>query len=236
MLFDRPCHSLGMYGGILCSFAKLSTKSRWDHIGIVVHSGGNLEVLEASLNGVKTYSLRERIQKSRSKYIALRKLELPPEQQFWFRRQAEQNLQAFTASMLGTPYEDNVMNFLRAIWDTASEQKAVEVSVSLARLAHEIKSYAEELERSSGLHDKKRELEQDLARFRAQSKMSTNAEDLSAVFCSELVAAAYKSMGLLPASYPPSAEYTPADFGERRDDSLPLMHGARLSPEIFVTR
>ncbi|MBF0271338.1 MAG: hypothetical protein HQL98_04550 [Magnetococcales bacterium] len=40
---------------------------------------------------------------------------------------------------------------------------------------------------------------------------STNKEDLSSVFCSELVAEAYQSMGLLPPNEP-SNEFTPRDF------------------------
>lgn len=38
-----------------------------------------------------------------------------------------------------------------------------------------------------------------------------NEEDLSSIFCSELVAEAYQRMGLLE-NEPPSNEYTPADF------------------------
>ncbi len=50
------------------------------------------------------------------------------------------------------------------------------------------------------------------------------AEDLSSIFCSELVAAAYQRFGLLPGHPPglPSNEYTPADFSRK---TLTLLKG-----------
>lgn len=49
-------------------------------------------------------------------------------------------------------------------------------------------------------------------------------EDLSSIFCSELVAAAYQRFGLLPHHPPglPSNEYTPADFSRK---TLTLLKG-----------
>jgi hypothetical protein len=58
-------------------------------------------------------------------------------------------------------------------------------------------------------------------------------EDLSSLFCSELVAAAYQRMGLLPAE-PPSNEYTPRDFSRNRQPALALLRGATLGEEILV--
>ncbi len=66
-------------------------------------------------------------------------------------------------------------------------------------------------------------------------RFSKNQEDLSSLFCSELVAEAYQRMGLL-AEVPdgePSNEYTPIDFSEKK--KLPLLKGATLGPEIVVT-
>ncbi|MEM7576402.1 MAG: hypothetical protein AAF328_02910 [Planctomycetota bacterium] len=63
-----------------------------------------------------------------------------------------------------------------------------------------------------------------------------NREDLSSVFCSELVAEAYQAMGLLaePPKGPPSNEYTPMDFSEARQDALALQKRQRLSPEVTI--
>ena len=55
-----------------------------------------------------------------------------------------------------------------------------------------------------------------------------NDEDLSSIFCSEMVAEAYQRMGLLTEDKS-SNEYTPADFG----NDLPLFEG-RLSNVIKI--
>jgi hypothetical protein len=60
-------------------------------------------------------------------------------------------------------------------------------------------------------------------------------EDLSSLFCSELVAAAYQRMGLLPPD-PPSNEYTPKDFCTRRRKRLRLLGQATLGPEVYLSR
>lgn len=57
-----------------------------------------------------------------------------------------------------------------------------------------------------------------------------NAENLSSLFCSEMVAEAYQRMGLLSEGIP-SNEYTPADFSEK--SSLGLLNGY-LGKEIFI--
>ena len=68
--------------------------------------------------------------------------------------------------------------------------------------------------------------------------LKNEEEDLSSLFCSELVAAAYQRMGLLEADttaekYKTSNEYTPDDFTSSRDDELNLKYG-ELSNEIYV--
>lgn len=61
-------------------------------------------------------------------------------------------------------------------------------------------------------------------------------EDLSSLFCSELVAEAYQWMGLLPASEThgkPATEYTPKDFSTEGSD-IDLLLGASLGEEIVI--
>ncbi len=58
-----------------------------------------------------------------------------------------------------------------------------------------------------------------------------NEEDLSSLFCSELVAEAYQRLGLLDESKP-SNEYTPADFSQ--DGELSLLRGGSLGPELII--
>ena len=49
--------------------------------------------------------------------------------------------------------------------------------------------------------------------------LGKNIEDLSSLFCSEMVAEGYQTLRLLKNSVP-SNEYTPADFGEDRNITL----------------
>ncbi len=58
-----------------------------------------------------------------------------------------------------------------------------------------------------------------------------NSEDLSTLFCSELIAEAYQRLGLLN-EVEPSNEYTPADFSEKNE--LCLLGGFYLGKEIVV--
>jgi hypothetical protein len=61
-----------------------------------------------------------------------------------------------------------------------------------------------------------------------------NREDLSNLFCAELIAEAYERIGLLVdgANERPSNEYTPGDFGSER--RLALMGGYELGSEIEI--
>jgi hypothetical protein len=62
-----------------------------------------------------------------------------------------------------------------------------------------------------------------------------NEEDLSSLFCSELVAEAYQRLGLLrePPNGLPSNEYTPKDFSDRK--GLVLEKGASLGKEKSIS-
>ena len=64
------------------------------------------------------------------------------------------------------------------------------------------------------------------------SFLRNDKEDLSSLFCSELVAEAYQHMGVLDPKKS-SSEYTPDDFSSARDSNLELKTG-RFGPEIYV--
>lgn len=70
----------------------------------------------------------------------------------------------------------------------------------------------------------------DLVRAAYDGWAGANAENLSSLFCSELVAEAYQTMGLLPPD-PPSSEYTPHDWST---DRLPLPANYRLGDAICL--
>ena len=64
------------------------------------------------------------------------------------------------------------------------------------------------------------------------SFLRNDEEDLSSLFCSELVAEAYQRMGILDPERS-SSEYTPDDFSSARDSALKLKSG-RFEPEVYV--
>ncbi len=71
----------------------------------------------------------------------------------------------------------------------------------------------------------------ELLRAAYDGPFGTNTEDLSAIFCSELVVEVYKHLGLLDADIP-SNEYTPVDFSAKGMRYLQL--GFSLSEEIIL--
>lgn len=72
--------------------------------------------------------------------------------------------------------------------------------------------------------------------IRSASTMFPNdEEDLSSLFCSELIAEAFQEMGLLDKTAKNSNNFTPEDFSSEADTTLPLIQGYKLQKEIFVT-
>ena len=70
----------------------------------------------------------------------------------------------------------------------------------------------------------------ELFRSAYEGPLGANAEDLSSLFCSEMVAEAYQRMGLL-SEKKPSNEYIPKDFSDAGE--LALLTG-RLSKEVII--
>lgn len=138
----------------------------------------------------------------------------------------------------------------------------VKNGVELIPLRHKILSGWEDrvaVRKLTGIDDQKREkMNEDLMKFmrevqgRAYEKnlldlvrsafdfkeddffgfMRNSTEDLSSIFCSELVAAAYKRMNLY-GDEKPSSEYTPNDFTSKCDGEHPLLMG-KLEKEVFI--
>jgi solute carrier family 25 phosphate transporter 23/24/25/41 len=91
---------------------------------------------------------------------------------------------------------------------------------------------ASELQRSALQLERKRILESKIPALRTalleHQSVFQNTNDLSKLFCSELVAAVYQSVGWLPASPTPS-NYTPKSFST---DSLPFLGHISLGPTL----
>ena len=82
----------------------------------------------------------------------------------------------------------------------------------------------------------KNKIELILSSIDAQEKylsfLRNTHEDLSSLFCSELVAEAYKRMGILNTNKF-SNEFTPDDFSSARGSELELNFG-KLEPEVYI--
>ncbi|NKB49152.1 MAG: hypothetical protein GKS02_07285 [Alphaproteobacteria bacterium] len=74
----------------------------------------------------------------------------------------------------------------------------------------------------------------ELLRAAVDSKLFwSNTEDLSAYFCSELIADTYRSLGFLGGDAPAN-EYTPNDFSSAAKQALPFLGDISLGAEIVV--
>jgi CRP-like cAMP-binding protein len=252
VLFNRRCMSMSPQGAALCAVAKLLSNSRWDHVGVVVRHPTSKELLflEADFGGVKLRSLSERVRRSKSNEIAVRKLSV-------VRTDAMRaKLYAFASRMLGRPYEIGTADFLMArVADPYSKSDRdrrhallVEKRAAVHEIDRELRSVAltptsrrvlsvERARVVKLIADLESALIQELGAPSSANQLATSKDDLSRVFCSELVAAAYQDIGLLD-SYPLAAGYNPKDFSSEQTNppGLHLLKGARLAGELFFRR
>lgn len=67
------CESMGPVGAVVCFAAKIY--GRYDHLGVVIkEADGSLKLIDAGFNGVQYVDLVERIRRSKSHDIAIRRL------------------------------------------------------------------------------------------------------------------------------------------------------------------
>ncbi len=277
VLFNRRCFSMPVCGAALCGLAKVFSNSAWDHVGMVIREPrtGELLFLEADFGGVKLRNLAERVKRSQSKEIAIRKLALP-------RTDALRKvLHEFATDICGTPYDSSPHWVVRRMTDQKLKKEREHYHALYTMKLHRLKDIDYELKNavlnpsSRGyLLDLRKKAEDEIKHVTAEIAMLQNmgqkksergskssspavvvqlsdetlagngmptavmygeySEDLSSVFCSELVAAAYQRIGLLHA-YPPAETYNPFHFSSEDDRLLlSLKNGAALDDEIFL--
>ncbi len=78
ILFSRQCTTMDMISCMICLAAKIGTGklNGYDHIGIVVRNmdTNELEILEANVSGVTLRNLKDRLDRTRSNIIGIRKI------------------------------------------------------------------------------------------------------------------------------------------------------------------
>eukprot|EP00899_Mesostigma_viride_P003093 jgi/Mesvir1/12785/Mv22838-RA.1 len=244
VLFNRSCMAMPPYGAVICAGAKLLSNSKWDHLGIVIRrENGDLYLLEATVSGVKSRPLADRLRHSKSHEIAVRRLDCLRTVDFRAR------LLEFERAVVGAPYERSSMQLLRAIVDTPSEKQKEVKHIMLLFARDQVdridgmllngdsltllqkKSLAAERER---LLARIAAMEEQLA-LEARRRVLFEAQEAgSAFFCSQLAAAAYQTLGLLPA-YPASSGYVPKDWStEQQLPGMRLLGGATLGKEQYL--
>eukprot|EP00898_Chlorokybus_atmophyticus_P005296 jgi/Chlat1/5768/Chrsp387S00874 len=242
VLFSRACLRMSVYGALICAASKAFSNSEWDHVGVVVAGPGpgELRLLEANLNGVTSYPLSDRLARTRSNAVAIRRLSAVRTPALRAR------LLAFEKAVVGVPYERNMLSLVRAAVDPPAKKRRERLTAQRLGLAEQLAS----LDAALGERTLTR-----LQRLSLQTERDTTAaelaaidallascspsafdseEDLSAVFCSELTAAAYQALGLL-GSFPASSGYVPKDWSSQQQPSnLHLLGSARLGDEEYV--
>lgn len=255
VLFNRRCTSMSPSGAVLCFVAKVFSNSIWDHVGVVIRDPrtGELLFLEADFGGVKLRSLEERVRRSKSNEIAVRKLSVVRSSSM------REGFYAFAQEMRGRPYEIGAGPVMVRVTDPLAKKERERLAALLIDKRAQVDEINTELKTAALTTFQRRLLESERARVeddwekintRLQKELEVSSSienyeqgrnaggtDLSRVFCSELVAAAYQRVGLLE-SYPPAFHYTPKDLSSEQlnPPGVHLLKSARLSKEIFLRR
>eukprot|EP00178_Gracilaria_changii_P014614 TRINITY_DN410_c0_g1_i1.p1 TRINITY_DN410_c0_g1~~TRINITY_DN410_c0_g1_i1.p1 ORF type:complete len:1185 (+),score=147.68 TRINITY_DN410_c0_g1_i1:282-3836(+) len=260
VLFNRRCTSMPLAGAVLCKVSKLFSNSQWDHVGIVIRhpATGELLFLEADFGGVKLRSLSERVRRSKSNEIAVRQLSIVRNSSM------REKFYAFSQEMVGRPYEIGTGSVMVRISDPVAKKEKEYLNALIIEKQTIVRDIENELETASISVFQQRILQGERDRViaeiqRLKKRLDPQFEpgspveepnsitepqvsskykgDLSRVFCSELVAAAYQRADLI-GSYPPPFYYSPKDFSSE-DANIPgvmLLNNVKLSREKYLRR
>jgi hypothetical protein len=238
LLLFRSCSST------VASLQRHVTKSRWDHVAIVVWRKERLELLEATSDGVLTYSLRDRIAAYLSGFadvIALRRLTVERSEIL------VRGLRKFVQHVRGRPYGISLNKLLFASPDKQAQatdgelaaqhvdaqNEAPNAAVLTAALPRHPPPPADvemgvDKDVNTGVepsHEAKPLPRLDSARLVA----NTTQEDF---FCSELVAEALIVMGLLPRTKRAS-NYWPVSFDQGGDVDKAIRATTGSEADVF---
>ena len=253
VLFNRRCSSMSIAGAALCYVSKIFSNSQWDHVGVVIRhpSTGELLFLEADFGGVKLRSLAKRVKKSKSNQIAIRRLSIVRTSSM------REKFFAFASDMKGKGYQIGAGSVMIRVADPLAKKEIERLNAIKLKTDAEAEQLSRELQSAALTSMQRRLLEKArdrlhitsqeiydrlLKEFEADSDsqkksmyLGFTSKDLSRVFCSELVAAAYQRVGLM-GSYPPPFHYTPQDFSSElhRFPGLQLLKSANLYPEEYL--
>ncbi len=256
VLFNRRCGAMGPVGAAVCTAAKLY--GRYDHLGVVVKEAGTgaLMLIDAGFNGVQYVDLQERVRRSKSHDIAVRRLHGVARTPA-----VRAAMQAYVEEVRGHTYKQSAYQLLASGIVTPAQWRRERLYLEVQRRQGQVRGLKRDLGSKALTPLERGALEKALTearRARAAALAALEASEVSVfenkedpgsgLFCSELAAAAYQRLGLLP-RYPASNTYIPTDFATSkpplavgrmvaalRREGLNLLQGAYLGEEIVVRR
>ncbi|CCI48237.1 unnamed protein product [Albugo candida] len=257
VLFNRPCFQMDLYGGIICTCAKLFGNTDWDHIGVIVRvpasaesekNVSELHLLEATLSGVKLRPLEDRILRSRANEISIRRLQVHRTSEF--QKAAHQ----FVQLVQDSKYEDRLERFVNAGYQRRTRMQHEALFNELVNLKKAIKQFQCEMDHRSNMtlfernnlskemqstQMKAQEIMQRLETLYPHKNSRKESEEAISpiehhhkVFCSQLIAALYQHLGIL-LPYPSAHLYAPKHFSSTDESHyVKLQQTTTLLPEL----
>jgi len=231
-LTTNPRHALSVFG------VKAFQKTAWDHVGIVVVSGGVPHVVEAAPEGgARMVPYSDRVRSAKARAVAVRRLNVQrtPESLARLGRYVDSVLRS------ASPTVSAYGSIFWLAYDTKEERAYFEILRDITAGESFIK---EVRSRRFYLEEDVMPAEARLARAKAcfrtisphvegtWSQQPSRQEDIPPT-CSELVAACLQCLGVLPEPFPPARKYIPLDFVGQ---TLPFLHGTSLSDLVVVQR
>eukprot|EP00760_Papus_ankaliazontas_P015575 PhM_4_TR16599/c0_g1_i1/m.2595 len=237
VLFARPWYKYPFTAAAQICVGKALMRSPWDHVGIVVVTGGVPHVLESDFNGIHMLPYEDRVRTSRAKAIGVRLLKTDRDAAMVAR------LTDYVQSLRADSYH-NYTDLFRSTLESKSEMEYYDLLVERSVL----EAHVRDIQSRKGLHGNEAQrsrmrllsVNEDMERKRGvveglwrdgETKRAAKRTEMTAPFSSELVATAYQVMGVLPSPHPPAWKYLPVDFLTE----LPLARGCELS-EVVVVR
>eukprot|EP00455_Lapot_gusevi_P029959 TRINITY_DN3212_c0_g1_i3.p1 TRINITY_DN3212_c0_g1~~TRINITY_DN3212_c0_g1_i3.p1 ORF type:complete len:322 (-),score=25.12 TRINITY_DN3212_c0_g1_i3:33-998(-) len=253
VLFQRGLPDTFGLRGLFSFLSRSVTDSPWDHVGVIVRSPDPKNdipfVLESSFSSTQLYPFDERMIKSNSKVIALRRISVLSDPEPTAVHQAR-DTQAFELAQKLVQTHP-ATSFPRLVWANLLPKSLARKSLlkDVCRVQHlqnEIDKFQKELSslpaapssesRRTTLRHLIDRRQQDLAALQSflDSQKSNSASKSffsKSLPDAELVAHFYQRLGFLP-SFPPSQDYSSPDFFS--SSSLPVLSHVKLSEEVYV--
>ena len=237
VLFSRPCASMTLSPALICFGAKLFAGSMFDHVGLVVEhpETSQLLILEANVSGVSLRPLSDRLARTKSRRMSVRKLYHHQDSRDFIRR-----LWSISQEYSDYKYNTSMEVNIRAVIESHLHHITHKHHLDRSRYSYTLRVLQNELQHTHPLLQpllrlRYRQLQGRLEMLNGNDSLERiSIDDIQRTNCSQLVAHIYSQLGVLT----PSREvlhFIPSDFSSMNfTHALPLEEGFALSPNIPV--